>query len=92
MRNIRRVTFNRETFHANCGDLLLDSAMLNGIGLPHDCRAGICGTCRVRLVEGNADLLARMISHEFTLERAPEAIQFAISNPTKVMKVVILGE
>jgi threonine dehydrogenase-like Zn-dependent dehydrogenase len=46
----------------------------------------------VRLVEGNADLLARMISHEFTLERAPEAIQFAISNPTKVMKVVILGE
>ena len=52
MRNIRRVTFNRVTFHANCGDLLLDSAMLNGIGLPHDCRAGICGTCRVRLVEG----------------------------------------
>ena len=41
MRNIRKVTLNRETFHANCGDLLLDSAMLNGIGLPHDCRAGI---------------------------------------------------
>ena len=24
----------------------------NGVELPHDCRSGICGSCRVRLVEG----------------------------------------
>jgi ferredoxin len=52
MGKICRVSLGKETFHANCGDLLLDSAILNGIELPHDCRAGICGTSRVRLVEG----------------------------------------
>jgi 3-phenylpropionate/trans-cinnamate dioxygenase ferredoxin reductase subunit len=52
MGKICRVSLGDETFHANCGDLLLDSAILNGIELPHDCRSGICGTCRVRLIEG----------------------------------------
>ena len=47
-----KVTVNNETFVANCGDLLLDGAIMNGIELPHDCRTGICGTCRVRVVEG----------------------------------------
>ena len=46
----------------------------------------------VALVERNAEIVARMVSHEFELERAPEAIRFAISNPTKVMKVVIRGD
>ena len=47
-----KVTVNNETFVANCGDLLLDGAMMNGVDLPHDCRSGVCGTCRVRLVAG----------------------------------------
>jgi threonine dehydrogenase-like Zn-dependent dehydrogenase len=46
----------------------------------------------VRLVEGAQPTLERMISHEFALEQAPEALRFAIDNPTKVMKVVILSE
>jgi L-gulonate 5-dehydrogenase len=46
----------------------------------------------VRLVEGAQPTLERMISHEFALEQAPEALHFAIGNPTKVMKVVIIGE
>jgi L-gulonate 5-dehydrogenase len=46
----------------------------------------------VHVVERNDRILARLISHEFTLEQAPEALRFAISNPTEVMKVVILGE
>ena len=44
----------------------------------------------VRIAERRADLLSRMISHEFPLERFPEALRFAIDNPTEVMKVVIL--
>jgi L-gulonate 5-dehydrogenase len=43
----------------------------------------------VGVVERNGDALARLISHEFPLDRAPEALRFAISNPTEVMKVVI---
>jgi L-gulonate 5-dehydrogenase len=46
----------------------------------------------VRLAERRPDALARLISHEFPLERAPEALRFAIDNPTAVMKVVILGD
>ena len=34
------------------GKLLQDAALSNGIDLPHDCRAGYCGTCCVRLVSG----------------------------------------
>jgi L-gulonate 5-dehydrogenase len=43
----------------------------------------------VEVVERNRDTVARMISHEFPLERAPEAMDFAMSNPSEVMKVVI---
>jgi L-gulonate 5-dehydrogenase len=46
----------------------------------------------VRLAEANQAALARLVSHEFSLDRAPEAMRFAIDNPTDVMKVVILNE
>src|SRR5216684_5288015 len=52
MRKICKVTINDEPYLANCGDLLLDWALMSGVELPHDCRAGVCGACRVRLVEG----------------------------------------
>jgi len=35
-------------------------------------------------VERNTAILARLISHEFPLERAPEAIEFAIEHPAEV--------
>jgi threonine dehydrogenase-like Zn-dependent dehydrogenase len=46
----------------------------------------------VRVVEGSPVSLALLISHEFALDQAPEAIRFAMSNPTEVMKVVIRDE
>ena len=46
----------------------------------------------VAVVERNAQLLAPLISHRFALQDAPEAIRFAIENPTDVMKVVIGDE
>ena len=52
MRRICQVTFNSERYLANTGDLVLDWALMNGVELPHDCRSGMCGACRVRLVEG----------------------------------------
>lgn len=52
MKKTCQVTLNRKSFPANCGDVLLDAALLNGVDLPHDCRSGICGACRVRLVKG----------------------------------------
>jgi threonine dehydrogenase-like Zn-dependent dehydrogenase len=45
----------------------------------------------VAVVERNVDVLERLISHRFALEKAPEALRFAMENPTEVMKVVIGG-
>jgi threonine dehydrogenase-like Zn-dependent dehydrogenase len=43
----------------------------------------------VAVTERNAAALARLVSHEFSLDEAPEAIRFAIAHPAEVMKVVI---
>jgi threonine dehydrogenase-like Zn-dependent dehydrogenase len=43
----------------------------------------------VGLVERNRERLAPLVTHEFPLDRAPEALVYAMENPTDVMKVVI---
>ncbi|MBV9805070.1 MAG: alcohol dehydrogenase catalytic domain-containing protein [Solirubrobacterales bacterium] len=45
----------------------------------------------VAVVERNPELLGRLVSHRFGLAQAPEALRFAMENPTEVMKVVIGG-
>jgi threonine dehydrogenase-like Zn-dependent dehydrogenase len=56
---------------------------------------GVCCCTRddfaeaVGVVERNPEAVARLVSHEFALAQAPEALSFAMSNPTEVMKVVI---
>jgi NAD(P)H-flavin reductase/ferredoxin len=47
-----QITIDGQRFLAPRGQLLLDAALNNGIALPHDCRAGHCGTCCVRLMSG----------------------------------------
>jgi NAD(P)H-flavin reductase/ferredoxin len=47
-----RITVNGSSFLARHGELLLDSALKNGVDLPYDCRSGHCGTCCVRLLSG----------------------------------------
>ena len=52
-----------------------------------------CGTGEfagaIDLVERNADRLGQLVSHEFALTEAPQALRFALENPRDVMKVVI---
>lgn len=47
-----QITVNGRHFVGRAGDVLLDTALEHGADLPHDCRAGHCGTCRVRVVAG----------------------------------------
>jgi threonine dehydrogenase-like Zn-dependent dehydrogenase len=55
-----------------------------------------CGTGEfaeaVELTERNADRLEQLVSHEFPLAEAPEALVFAMEHPREVMKVVIRGD
>lgn len=39
-------------FDVQPGETVLDAALRAGLMLPHDCRAGRCGTCRARIVAG----------------------------------------
>src|SRR3954453_15711042 len=90
MSKICKITINDEPYLANRGELLLDSALMNGVDLPHDCRAGICGACRVRLVEGQVyggrdhdeDMIhacqARVVSDiEIATEDVPEPVSLS---------------
>jgi len=43
----------------------------------------------VELVGRRRDAAAGLVTHEFALERAPEAIAYAIANPAEVMKAVV---
>jgi NAD(P)H-flavin reductase/ferredoxin len=43
------------TFRGRVGQKLLDAALLHGVHLPHDCRSGRCGTCRVKVVDGRLE-------------------------------------
>ena len=52
MASRHQITIDGDSFMACQGELLLDAALSNGIDLPHECRAGHCGTCCVRLVSG----------------------------------------
>lgn len=51
-----KVSVNGRTFKANAGDVLLDAALANGISMPHDCRAGLCGACLTKVVQGSTIL------------------------------------
>lgn len=88
MRKVCKVWINGEEVSAKPGDLLLDTALMNGIELPHDCRSGYCGTCQVRVVAGrclgapttNPDFVhacqTRIISDlHVVVERVPEVTE-----------------
>lgn len=52
MAKLHRVTINDRTFLARSGQVLLDAALLAGVDLPHDCRAGRCGSCVCHVKSG----------------------------------------
>jgi CDP-4-dehydro-6-deoxyglucose reductase len=44
-----------QTFSCPPGELILDAGLEAGIGLPHNCRGGACGTCKSQVLEGEVD-------------------------------------
>ncbi|MFN8063063.1 MAG: iron-sulfur cluster-binding domain-containing protein [Vicinamibacterales bacterium] len=51
------ITFERSgvCIRAELGQTLLEAARANGVDIPSLCRAGVCGTCRTRVQEGDVD-------------------------------------
>jgi ring-1,2-phenylacetyl-CoA epoxidase subunit PaaE len=48
----------RVTFDADAGNIL-DSARASGLPAPFACKAGVCATCRARVVSGEVEMAAR---------------------------------
>ena len=38
------------------GENILDAGMHNGLDLPYACKAGVCSTCKAKLVKGQVDM------------------------------------
>ena len=45
MARLHRISLNDQEFTAHPGQKLLDAALVAGVDIPHDCRAGRCGAC-----------------------------------------------
>ena len=52
MARTHTIQANGTRFHAQTGQVILDSALMNGVEFPHDCRAGRCGSCLTRVKRG----------------------------------------
>ena len=52
MSNQRSVLIDGRAINVRAGDVLLDAALANGVNIPHDCRAGACGSCMVHVKKG----------------------------------------
>jgi ring-1,2-phenylacetyl-CoA epoxidase subunit PaaE len=48
----------RVPFDAKAGNIL-DSARVAGLPAPYACKAGVCATCRARVVSGDVEMAAR---------------------------------
>ncbi len=56
------------------GEHVLDAALAAGLDLPFSCKAGVCSTCRCKVLEGQVTM-----DKNFTLEPADIAQGFALS-------------
>lgn len=41
---------------ATVGANILDAGMANGVELPYSCKAGVCSTCKAKLIKGQVDM------------------------------------
>ncbi|XTZ37020.1 YcbX family protein [Salmonella enterica] len=53
------ITWQGQTFTGNTQQPLLEQLEYQGIRVPYSCRAGICGCCRIKLVEGEVSPLKK---------------------------------
>lgn len=62
-----RITTHDYSFELNAGESLLDALARTGHEVEYQCRAGYCGSCRVKLLSGSvdyADLPLAFIGHD----------------------------
>jgi ferredoxin-NADP reductase/ferredoxin len=77
-----------QSFVCDPGMAILDAGLIAGIGLPHNCRGGACGTCKSQVLEGSVDhgwVLSFAITDE---EKAAGKCLICQSKPTSATVVI----
>jgi ring-1,2-phenylacetyl-CoA epoxidase subunit PaaE len=60
----------RRTFNMRMNDeLVLDAAIRAGLELPFSCRAGVCSTCRTKLVRGEVEMEQNYALEDWEVEQ-----------------------
>jgi len=60
----------RRTFTMRMNDeVVLDAAMRAGLELPFSCRAGVCSTCRTKVVRGEVEMAQNYALEEYEVEQ-----------------------
>jgi ring-1,2-phenylacetyl-CoA epoxidase subunit PaaE len=47
---------------------LLDSALQNDVEAPHACKAGVCSTCKCKVLEGEVEMLTNHALEDYEVE------------------------
>src|SRR5262249_37891072 len=74
----------RRTFTMKMDDeTVLDAAMRAGLELPFSCRAGVCSTCRTKVVSGEVEMAQNYALEDWELEQGYVlACQSRVKTPT----------
>jgi ferredoxin-NADP reductase len=75
-------------FQLSAGQTILDAAEGAGIAIPSMCRAGACGTCRTRVVDGHVEGDTEALD---PAERAAGWVLACVSRPTGPCRLEIAG-
>jgi ring-1,2-phenylacetyl-CoA epoxidase subunit PaaE len=59
----------RHRFQVPPGGRVVDAALAAGIRVPYSCKAGMCCTCRARLIEGKAEMATNYSLEPWEIER-----------------------
>ena len=56
------------SFEVSAGTTLLDAAVENNLDAPYACKAGVCASCRAKVVEGEVDMVANHALEDYEVE------------------------
>ncbi|WWO99337.1 MAG: 2Fe-2S iron-sulfur cluster binding domain-containing protein [Candidatus Dasytiphilus stammeri] len=57
------IIYQGKRFIGNNKQILLEQLEENGFNIPYSCRIGICGSCKLRLIQGKIKLQNKVINN-----------------------------
>lgn len=75
-------SYEKDTFSCSHSQSLLDAALVQGIRIPHACKGGGCGMCKIKVEEGRFE---RGLSSKDVLPDTERTINYTLACKTYPM-------